>query len=215
MTEFPDWDSPENRRFLALFRNADFDPLSGLMMAGSAMSAMGTIAGGNAAAAYGQAQKQAADFQATQDVMNSAAAIAAASRRAIETSQKANLVRSSAVAGAAAGGVTTTTGSPLTNEAQIGARGRYAAALDMWNGQNAASGDLNKAAAEHYSGLIDEMGGRMKQEASMFSAFGTLASGGASAFKQFGMGSGGFGFGGGSGGGTIDLSSFWNPVAFG
>src|SRR5262249_52914310 len=97
------------------------------------------------------------------------------------------------VAQAAAGGVTTTTGSPLTNEAQIAARGRYASNLELWNGQNAASGDLNKAAAAHYSGLVDQIGGEMQQTASEFSAAGTLASSGASGYKMYGMGGGGGG----------------------
>ncbi len=55
----------------------------------------------------------------------------------------------------------------------------------MWNGQNAASGDLNKAAAAHYSGLVDAIGGEMQQKASYFSAAGTLASSGASAYKLY------------------------------
>jgi hypothetical protein len=45
--------------------------------------------------------------------------------------------------------------SPLTDEAQIGARDRYAAALDMWTGQNEATADLNKATAKRYAALIE------------------------------------------------------------
>jgi hypothetical protein len=182
-----------NDRYTAigLFDRATFDPFSGTFAAlsavGSGLSAMGTLAGGANAAAMGRMQQQAADFQATQDTMNSASEIAAAGRRSQDTLLKANLTRSTAVANAAAGGVTTTAGSALTNQAQIASRGQYAAALDMWNGQNAASGDLNKAAAAHYSGLLDEIGGEMQQKASEFTAFGTLASGGASAYKIYGM----------------------------
>lgn len=186
----PDYDSPESRRFIRLFRNADFDPVSmtALAVGGGAMSAFGTLMGGSAAAAMGRAQQQAAEFQATQDVMNSAADIASAQRQSLDIATKARLAGSTAVANAAAGGVTTTTGSPLTNEAQIAARGRYASTLELWSGQNAASGDLNKAAAAHYSGLVDEIGGEMAQKASYFSAAGTLASSGASAYKIYGMG---------------------------
>src|SRR5258706_14790203 len=124
----PDYDSPESRRFIRLFRNADFEPISmtALAVAGGAMSAAGTLMGGANAAAYGRMQQQAAEFQATQDVMNSASEIATAGRRAIETNTRANLARSTAIAASAAGGVTTTTGSPLVNEAEIASRGHYA-----------------------------------------------------------------------------------------
>src|SRR5712675_573683 len=127
----PDYDSPESRRFIRLFRNCDFDPTGGiltmgLMAIGGAMSAAGTLAAGNAAAATGRMQQQAAEFQATQDTMNSAADIASAQRQSLDIATKARLAQSTAVAAAAAGGVTTTTGSPLTNESQIAARGHYA-----------------------------------------------------------------------------------------
>ena len=193
----PDYDSPESRRFIRLFRNADFDPVTGTMMAlsvaGGALSAGGTLMGGNAAAAMGRMQQQAAEFQATQDTMNSAADIASAQRQSLDIATKARLAGSTAVANAAAGGVTTTTGSPLQTQAEISSRGHYASELELWNGQNAASGDLNKAAAAHYSGLVDRIGGEMQQKASEFSAAGTLASSGASAYKIYGMGAGGSG----------------------
>jgi hypothetical protein len=151
----------------------------------------------------GRAQQLGEEFQAQQDVMNSAAEIAAAQRKAFDTSLKARLTQSRAVAGAAAGGVTTTTGSPLETQAEIGARGDYAASLDLWNGENAATGLRNKAAADYYTGIMDKMGGDMARDASYFSAAGTLMSSGASAYKMYGMGGGDmastdFGTGGGS-----------------
>jgi len=161
---------------------------AGATLAGGGLSAMGTLAGGSNAATTGRMQQQAQQFQATQDTMNSAADIAGAQRQAIDTGNKANLMRSSAVAGAAAGGVETNTGSAVTNQAQITARGRYAAALDLFNGQNAASSDLNKAAAAQYNGTMDLMGGQMQQEASEYAAAGTLAGAGGTAFKLFGGG---------------------------
>jgi len=184
-----------NDRYSAvgLFNRAVFDPVTATVMAvgGGALSAMGTLAGGANAAAYGRMQRQAADFQATQDTMNSAADIAAAQRRSLDIGLKANLARSTAVANAAAGGVTTTTGSPVTNQAEIAARGHYASTLELWSGRNAATGDLNKATAARYSGLVDEIGGEMQRKASYFSAAGTLASSGASAFKMWGTQAGG------------------------
>ena len=189
-----DFDSPESLRVLRLFRSANFDPITGTMMAltavGGAMSAAGTLAGGSAAATMGAMQQKAAQFQATQDTMNAAADTAAGQRKALDIQQQANLTRSTAVASEAAGGVVSTTGSPLETQAQIASRGQYASRLALWNGQNAATGDLNKATAAEYSGQMDLMGGQMAQEASEFSAAGTLASSGASAYKMYGMSGG-------------------------
>lgn len=204
MIDDPDYTSPDSQRFIRLFRNADFDPLTGTMMAltavGGGLSAAGTLAGGSAAATMGRLQQQAAQFQATQDTMNSAADIAGAQRQAIDIRQRADLTRSTAVASAAAGGVETTSGSPLTTQAQISSRGNIASTMALWQGQNAATGDLNKAAAARYSGLVDEIGGEMQKQASDLSAMGTLASAGASAFKLYGsMGGAGAGAGGASG----------------
>lgn len=164
--------------------------MAALSLVGGALSAAGTLASGNAAAAMGQAQAQAAQFQRVQDIMNSAADVASGQRKMFETRLRAGLTESRAVAGAAAGGVTTTTGSPLDTQAQIAARGKYAGDLDLWNGQNEATGDLNKAVAADYQSKLDIMGGKMAQEASYLSAAGTLASAGASAYKMYGMGSG-------------------------
>jgi hypothetical protein len=43
--------------------------------------------------------------------------------------------------------------SPLTNQAQIGTRSRYAVALDLWTGQKAETVALNKAVAAHLAAL--------------------------------------------------------------
>jgi hypothetical protein len=188
-----------------------FDPTGGLLtagltLAGGAIGAAGTLAGGANAAQIGRMRQGAAEFQATQDTMNSAAEIAAAGRRAVETSQQANLVGSRARAFSAASGADAGAGSALTNEAQIAARGRYATALDIFQGQNQATAELNKATAAHYTGAMDVAGGEMERRASEFAAAGTLAGSGASAFRMYGMtrnpGAGygaGYGFGGGYG----------------
>ena len=116
---------------------------------GTGISAMNTIAGGDYAARIGRAKQAEAKFEADQDVSNAAGEIASAQRQAIDVNQKANLLRSSAVASAAAGGVNTGAGSALTNQAQIAARGRYQADMDLWSGQNQASGLLNRGSPGH------------------------------------------------------------------
>lgn len=187
-----DNETDDEARFRDLFRSANFDPTggllaSGLALAGGGIGAAGTLAGGANAAQLGQMRQAGAEFQATQDTMNSASEIAAASRRGIETSIQAGLVGSRSRAMAAAGGVNAGTGSPLSNEAQIASRGRYATALDIYNGQNAAAADLNRATAAHYTGAMDVAGGEMAQQASEYAAAGTLAGSGASAFRMYGM----------------------------
>lgn len=158
---------------------------AGLMLGGGLLSAAGTLAGGNAAKQMGLMQQNEKEFEAQQEQENSAADIAQGQQAGIEASTKANLLKSSAVATAAAGGVETTSGSAVTNQAQIDVRGKYAAAMDLWNGQNAATADLNKAAAAQYTGLMDAAGGDMAQQGSELAAAGTLMSSGGSAFKAY------------------------------
>jgi len=92
----------------------------------------------------------------------------------IETQNSTNLLVSKARATGAAGGVNIGTGSALENEGEIVQRGRYAAAIQLWNGQNEATGQLNKAAGLDYSGLVDVIGGRMAQQGADLSAGGQL-----------------------------------------
>jgi hypothetical protein len=175
--------------FRKYFGNADFDPVSGTMaalsVAGAGLSAYGTIAGGNNAKAAGQGASNEALFQAAQDRANAGADVAASQQRMIQSQQKTNLLISSANARAGAGGVDAGTGSAVEDEGQIAQRGKYASALDLWNGENAATGDLNKAAADQYQSTLDLIGGNEAQTASMYSAAGTIAGGAASAYKIY------------------------------
>jgi hypothetical protein len=168
---------------------AVFDPVSATMaavsMAGSAASAAGTLAGGANAAAMGRAKAGEASYEAAQDTANAGADIASSQRRMFDTQLKTNLTSSTATARAAASGIDAGTGSAAENVGEIQQRGRYSAALDLWNGQNAASGELNRAAALQYQGTLDEIGGKEQQDASYYSAAGTLAGGGASAYKIY------------------------------
>lgn len=174
---------------------AVYDPvtltLGAIAVAGGAASAAGTIAGGNSAAAMGKAQAGEAKFESDQARMNAGATIAASQRRMIETQEKTGLLVSKARASGAAGGVNVGTGSSLENQGEIEHRGRYAAALDLWNGQNQATAELNKAAGLDYSGQVDIIGGKMQQDASYLTAGGqlttTIAGAGSTAYKQYNM----------------------------
>src|SRR5215470_12180834 len=140
-----------------------FDPLSttaaALATLGAGISAANTVAGGDYAARAGRMKQAEANFEADQDVANAAGETATAQRRALDVDRKAELLRSSAVANAAANGVNASAGSALTNQAQIASRGRYQADMDLWSGQNQATGLMNRAAAKRYTGELDAIGG--------------------------------------------------------
>ena len=153
---------------------------------GAGISAANTLAGGGYAAQIGRAKQAEANFVADQDVSNAAGETAAAQRQAIDVNRRANLLRSSAVAQAAANGVNADAGSALANQAQIAARGRYQADMDLWSGQNQASGLMNRAAAKRYEGELDALGGEETERASTLNALSTIAGGGTSLLRMYG-----------------------------
>ena len=161
-----------------------------LAIVGAGLAAAGTIAGGNAAAALGQSQKNAADYQAEQLRENSASEIAAAQRQMLDTQQKTRLAQSRLTADAAGGGFVASSGSPEAISESIAKRGTYEAAMQLWQGQNASTGDLNKAQGVEMSGQIAADAGKMEQEASYLKAAGNLASAGSGIYKNFYMPSG-------------------------
>ncbi len=166
------------------------DPLSTTAAAlsgiGTGISALNTLAGGSYAAQVGKARQAEANFEAEQDVINSSSEIAINQRQALDANQKANRLRSSAVAQAAANGVDAGSGSALTNQAQISARGRYQADMDLWSGQNQATGLLNRAAGKRYTGELDAIGGDEASRAADLNALATIAGGGASFLRMYG-----------------------------
>jgi len=153
---------------------------------GTGISAANSIAGGDYAAQIGRAKQAEANFEADQDVTNAAGEIATAQRQGIDVNQRAGLLRSSAVAQAAANGVNAATGSALANQAQITARGRYQADMDLWSGQNQASGLMNRAAAKRYTGELNALAGEEVRRASRLNALSTIAGGGASLLRMYG-----------------------------
>lgn len=166
------------------------DPLSTTVAAlsgiGTGISALNTLAGGSYAAQVGKARQAEANFEAEQDIINSSGEIATAQRQALDAGQKADRLRSSAVARAAANGVDAGSGSALTNQSQIAARGRYQADMDLWSGQNQATGLLNRAAGKRYTGELDAIGGDEASRAAGLNALATIAGGGASFLRMYG-----------------------------
>ena len=160
------------------------DPITGAAMGltalGGGINAMGTIAGG-------QMANQAAQYKATQDTINASQAMAAGQRQALDKTLQTRMALSSLRARGAASGVDLTSPSAVGLAGGIGARGKYQSLMDMWQGQNQATGLLNQAAAERYSGQAAQTG-------ASYSALGTIASMGGSMARIYGrLGSGGMG----------------------
>ncbi len=196
------------------------DPVSmmGASMAvsaiGTGISAAGTIAGGDAASkaassarqaasvaeTAGQMQQQSLNSQADQLTMNASGELAAAQRRMLETRLKTGLVQGTLTAKAAGSGFNAGEGSMLTLAGDIGARGEYQALTDIFGGENAMTGTLNKADAVRYSGSIAKLEGdaramqfnaqadadQAKADGSTLAAIGTIAGGAGSMLKSYG-----------------------------
>ena len=152
------------------------DPITGAALGmtalGGAVNAAGTIAGG-------QMANQAAQYKATQDTINASQAIAASQRQALDKQQQTRMAISSLRARGAASGVNLTSPSAVGLASSIAGRGSYQAAMELWQGQNTATGLLNQAATERYSGAAAETG-------AAYSALGTIASMGGSMAKIYG-----------------------------
>jgi hypothetical protein len=155
---------------------------------GTGLSAANTMAGGSYAAQAGRAKQAEANFEADQDIANAAGETASAQRQGLEAIQKTGRLASAAVAQAAANGVDASTGSALTDQAQIAARGRYQADMDLWSGQNQATGLMNRAAGRRYTGDLDAIAGDEAGRVAGLNALSTIAGGGASFLRMYGKG---------------------------
>lgn len=145
----------------------------GMTAVAGAISAGSTIAGGSAANASAQ-------YTAQQLRQNASTEIGAAQRSALDDRRKTAFIESESVARAAANGVNAGVGSPVTNVGEIAQRGEYSALMDLWKGQNAATGDLNKAKAVEFEG-------EAAKDASYLNAASTIAGTGASMLKTYGV----------------------------
>lgn len=170
---------------------ADPITLMGASMAmsavGTGISAAGTIAAGGAAETAGRMKQAAANAQADQETYNAAGELAAAQRRMLDTRLKTNLTQGTLTAKAAGSGFDVSTGSMLEDAGQIGQRGEYQALMDVFQGKNAMTGSLNKAAALRSGGVADAWAGGQAKDASYLAAAGTIAGGAGSMMKTYGQ----------------------------
>jgi len=154
-------------------------------LVGAAVSAMGTIAAGNAAQQAAQAQAQALNFRAKQEDMAAAEARAAAQRQAIEKRQQGILAQSQLQARAAASGGSATDAGILALEKEVVGQREYLALTETYKGENRARGLEDQATISRMSAQAALAEGEARKQASMFSAFGTLIGGAGSAFSAY------------------------------
>lgn len=145
-----------------------------LAIAGTVVSAVGTIAAGNA-------QKASADFQAKQADARAAEERAAGQRDQMEVNNKTNLVLSRQRALAAGSGFDALSPDIVNLAGDTAARGAYQAGMARYGG-NVRGQDYNLRAA----GL--RMSGQSYQTAGYIGAAGTILQGGADWFSKYGNG---------------------------
>lgn len=160
--------------------------------AGAGVSAMGTIAAGDAAAAAGVRNKQAMDFRAKQEEMAGQEARAAAQRVSLDKQREGTLLGSRLQARAAAGGGAADDPTVVDLGGDIAGRSEFESLLEMYKGENRARGYEDTAMGSRMTGdaLLEE--GKQKQSASRMAALGTIIGGVGSMAKTAAGPKGGF-----------------------
>ena len=165
-------------RMLNFYETAAFGPLLAAApllslaagAAGTAISAAGTIAAGNNAAALGRFQNAELQEQQYADVSTG-------QRKMLEQQRQTQLVQSQLVARGAANGIDPSQGSTANLSSQIAGRGEYNALMDLSQSQNAANGLENQGSADLYQG-------NLSKAMAPTAAFGSIASGASSMFQN-------------------------------
>jgi hypothetical protein len=170
------WNDRYGTEGLGLYGRASFDPGTMLMAGTLAATAVGTAVSAGGTIAGGQAANQSAQFTAAQENQNASGAIASSQQQMFDTQNKTRLAQSSAVARAGASGVNAGVGSPAAVTGSIAKRGSYLAAMDLFRGQNTATGLENQAAGTLYSGAAAESGANTAALGTIAGGVGTMAS---------------------------------------
>lgn len=142
-----------------------------IMVAGSALSAGGTILGANSQAAEMRSQADQLDAQA-------GTTRASSQRQAIEEKRQADLLKSKGLALAAAGGGADDP-SVVNALANISGEGSYRAAAALYDGETQAQGYEAQAAA-------DRRGAKSVKSAGAIKAVGTILNAGSSLYGKYG-----------------------------
>lgn len=179
-----------NDRFLnpcSIYGRATFDPVTMTVatVAGGALSAAGTLMGGNAAAEAGASARQSQYFKAKQEEMAAQESRASAQRAALDKGRETTLLQSQLQARAAASGGGASDPGILDLAGDIAGRGEYEALTEMFRGENRARGLEDSATGSRMTGDAAAAEGRAKRDASYFSAAGTLIGSAGSAYRTY------------------------------
>lgn len=139
--------------------------------------------------AQGQAQQQAAEFQATQLRQNAGQVMASAERSAVDIQRQVSLITSRALLVASANGGGASSPSVITNLSRIAGEGAYRQSLAIYGGTEQAQHDELQAKSLEYSGQIAKDNSKSIYDASQVNTAATLVKGGASLFSRFAAGS--------------------------
>jgi len=172
-----------------------------LAIASTGLQVVGTIAQGNAAAAAGKAQQQAAEFQAKQMEQRAGQERAAAQRRGIEQKRQATFASSRAQALSAASGGGALDPTVVNILGDIEGEGAYRALTALYAGEERATGLETGAAAARLEGQMARSRGSAARTGSYIKAGGTLLSGASDFFGSGGAQTMFDRFGGGGPGG--------------
>lgn len=142
------------------------------LLAGTALSAGGKIAGG-------YAQKGALDASASQLEQEAGQSVASGIQGAIQDRRRATYVASNARASTAAGGLTTTGTSAIANVGQIRGQGEYNALTALYQGEDRAQELDYRATGERRAGSNAVTSG-------WISGASSVLSGGTSFYDKYG-----------------------------
>lgn len=146
-------------------------------IAGTAVSAIGTLAAGSQAAAQGKAAQTAANYEAAQLDAKGKEEQAAAQQEAEQYRRNKELAKSTLQTRGAASGFSATDPSTLARAGEIERYGTLQEQLAMFGGTSRREGLEAAARAERYSGATALAAGRAKRTASYFDAGSTILGG--------------------------------------
>ena len=146
-------------------------------IASTALTAAGTIASGNAARAQGQAMKQASEYEAKVMESQGKDAQATGQRQAEQYGRQKRLALSALTTRGAAGGFTATDPTALGLADEISRYGTFQEQMAQYGGETHRRDLEAGAAGRRYEGVVGDLLGKEKQNASYLSAAGTIAGG--------------------------------------
>ena len=147
------------------------DPVTMMLVGGTALNAVGSIQEGKAA-------DKAAQFEAAQLEEQAKARYAQGTREAYESRRVGRIMESDARAAMAAGGGSTTDAGAIEQLGKISAESDYESLAALYEGETAAAGLKKKAWARRKEGRAARRAGRTR-------ALSTVITGGAAAYASY------------------------------